>query len=136
MYIYINICECVCVCGGHSVIDHMCVYVSMAPLREVSVVASHSTACRLWFSCGPPPGPTFGAQRKYTRGACSHSFLDPSFIGLRTLVYFGCIFMYLRMCNAAPLCCISRLQLTVVREPVQRTGKAGGMGREESKAGN
>lgn len=74
---------CICVSGRVCVIIiALCVCVSMAPLREVSVVASHSTACRLWFSCGPPPGPTFGTQRKYTRGTCSHCSLDPSFIGL------------------------------------------------------
>merc|ERR1712035_97584 len=79
----------------------LCVCVSMAPLREVSVVASHSTACRLWFSCGPPPGPTFGTQRKYTRGTCSHCFLDPSFIGLCVRVYFGCTFMCACVLNCA-----------------------------------
>ncbi len=79
-----RLCVCVCVImiAYMCVSVCVCVCISMAPLREVSVVASHSTACRLWFSCGPPPGPTFGTQRKYTRGTCSHCFLDPSFIGL------------------------------------------------------
>lgn len=73
----------------------------MAPLREVSVVASHSTACRLWFGCGPPTGPAFGAERKYTRGTCSHCFLDTSFIGL-------CVF-WVHMCVSVSVCVCVRV---------------------------
>lgn len=94
MCVYVCLSMCVLFCDRM----YVCVCVSMAPLREVSVVASHSTACRLWFSCGPPPGPTFGTQRKYTRGTCSHCFLDPSFIGLCVLVYFGCTFVCVCAC--------------------------------------
>lgn len=135
---------------------------SMAPLREVCVVASHSTACRLWFSCGAPPGPTFGTQ-KIPQWYSLPPSLDPSLIGLCASVYFGwtcvcgCVIVSVRACNGAELrCTLCPLyfkapwpptlraravfpgcsQTSGVREPKRRAGKARGMRREESKAGN
>lgn len=135
---------------------------SMAPLREVCVVASHSTACRLWFSCGAPPGPTFGTQRKYSSGPCSHRLgTRLSSVCVRVCILdgrlCGCVIVSVRTCNGAELCCTlcplyfkafwpptlrvravfpGCSQTSGVREPKRRAGKARGMRGEESKAGN
>lgn len=139
---------CVCVCA-------MCV--SMAPLREASVVASHSTSCRLWFNCGPPPVPTFGTQRKYTRGTHSHCFLDPSFIGLCTCVFWAgvglkcartCVIVRHYVVLSAPnilklfgspscvcACFISRLQLDDQSERTRSENRRGRRNGERGKQG-
>lgn len=82
--------------------------VSMAPLREVSAAASRSTACRLWWSCGPPPGPAFGTRRKKKKKKKIHpAVLAPTVSGPvshrspRSSVYFGRTFAWARNCECA-----------------------------------
>lgn len=149
-----RVCMCLCVCACVCIL--YCV--SMAPLREVSVVASHSTACQLWFSCGAPPGPTFGTQRKYTSGTCSHRlWTHLSTVCVRVCILdgrlCGCVIVSVRTCNGAELCCtlcplyfkafwphdvmsargISRLQSDEQSERTQTEGRKGWRNEERGK---
>lgn len=88
------------------------VFESIGSRREVNVVDSHSTARRLWFSCGPPPGPAFGTKRKYSAvlattafwthlsSPCVHMCISGDSFCVRVRVR-ECV----HVCCSTPLCC-------------------------------